>query len=326
MIAYLACSIFLLSQAKPAATAPSFAPIPWYTPEADRILGKLQIFPKDNAWNQAITEWPVHPSSRAIVQSIGANKPLRYNADMNFIFVATDQPRVPVKLTDYAAESDKGPYPVPNELPIEGWPGGQQRAFDQSFEEYQRNIRNDNSDRHAIVVDARAGMLYEFYQMKKTKTGWTASQASIFNLKSNKLRRDTWTSTDAAGLPIFPAIVRYDELARGEIHHALRVTVRKSRRGYVHPATHFASPHTDPDLPRMGERFRLRADFDTAGYSPEAQVILKALKTYGMLVADNGIEWAISVSPDSRIPDFHDDLAKVKGSDFEVVVAPGTGR
>ena len=165
-------------------------------------------------------------------------------------------------------------------------------------------------------------MLYEFYQLQKTDDGWQATQASIFDLKSNKLRPDGWTSADAAGLPIFPLVVRYDELQRGVVEHALRVTVAKTRRAYVYPATHFASELTDENLPRMGERIRLRQDYDVSGHSPEVQTILKGLQKYGMLVADNGIDWAISVTPDPRIPELHAELRKVQGSDFEVVEPP----
>ena len=165
-------------------------------------------------------------------------------------------------------------------------------------------------------------MLYEFYQMKKTDRGWQAAQCSIFDLKSNQLRPDGWTSTDAAGLPIFPATVRYDEIQRGIVEHAMRVTVVKTRRAYVAPATHFASPHEDENLPRMGERIRLKQDFDISGFSPAVQAILKGLKKYGMFVADNGIDWAISVAPDPRIPALGEELRKIKGSAFEVVVPP----
>ena len=142
-------------------------------------------------------------------------------------------------------------------------------------------------------------MLYEFYQALQTDGGWQAAQASVFDLKSNKLRPDGWTSTDAAGLPIFPAVVRYDELKRGMVGHAMRVTVRRTRRAYVHPATHYASRLTDPNLPRMGERIRLKADYPIGGFSPNVQAILKGLKKYGMFVADNGLEWA-SRSPPIR--------------------------
>jgi hypothetical protein len=165
-------------------------------------------------------------------------------------------------------------------------------------------------------------MLYEFYQLKLTDHGWQAAQASIFDLKSNRLRPDGWTSTDAAGLPIFPAVVRHDELRRGLVEHAMRVTVVKTRRAYVAPATHFASRLVDRDLPRMGERLRLRADFNVSGFSPPVRAILKGLKKYGMFVADNGLDWDISTAPDPRIPSLHEELRRVKGSDFEVVVAP----
>jgi hypothetical protein len=165
-------------------------------------------------------------------------------------------------------------------------------------------------------------MLYEFYQARKTASGWQAAQASVFDLKTNALRPDGWTSADAAGLPIFPAVVRYDELRRGMVGHAMRVTVVKTRRAYVAPATHFASRHENKEYPRMGERIRLRRDFDISGFSPEVQAILKGLKKYGMFVADNGIDWAISVAPDPRIPVLHEQLRRVKGSAFEVVEAP----
>ena len=279
-------------------------PILFNTPEANAILGGLEVFPPDNAWNQSVSGWPVHPNSRNIVASIGNDKPLRYNADMAFILVPPDQKRVEVKITDYAAESDKGPYPVPDQVPIEG------------------DKLDLGGDRHAIVVDPVNRMLYEFYGMRRADSGWQAAQASIFDLKTNRLRPTGWTSADAAGLPIFPAIVRYDELKRGQIDHALRVTVRKTRKDFITPAMHYASKLTDENLPRMGERLRLRQDFDVSGFSPEARTILMALQRYGMFVADNGIEWAISVTPDERIPVLHDELRRVKGFDFEVVVAP----
>jgi hypothetical protein len=220
---------------------------------------------------------------------------------------------------DTLAESDKGPYPIPDNLPIEGWPMGCKGL---TLDQVQRDTANIGGDRHGIIVDPVNRMLYEFWLTKKVAGRWTANQASIFDLKTNKLRPDGWTSADAAGLPIFPAVVRYDEIKRGAIDHALRVTVVKTRREYVAPATHFASPHTNEEYPRMGERIRLRRDFDISGFSPAAQVVLKALKRYGMFVADNGIDWAISVAPDARIPDMNEEFRKVKGSDFEVVTAP----
>jgi hypothetical protein len=288
------------------------------TPAADAICSVLEVFPPDNPWNTVIEDWPLHANSKNIVASAGVDKPLRYNADMGFILIPSNQPRVEVKLGPYSAESDLGPYPVPNETPIEGFPLGYPG---QSLDQVQRK-NEPNSDRHAVVVDPAQRMLYEFYQLRKTDAGWTAAGAAIFDLKSNKLRPDGWTSTDAAGLPIFPAVVRYDELQRGIVEHAMRFTVVKTRRAYVYPATHYASPHTDENLPRMGERYRLRKNFDISGFTPEVQAILKGLKKYGMYVADNGQDWAISVAPDRRIRNFAEEFRKIKGGDFEVVEAP----
>ncbi len=314
-----------LQRIRAATMPPVTKPVLFGTPEADAILSSLEVFPSDNPWNQIVSGWPVDPHSTAIVTSIGSDKPLRYNPDMGFVLVPSNQKRVDVKIIDYPGESDRGPYPVPNNVPIEGWPAGQ--AQDPAVQarmlaDAQRDISGRGGDRHALVVDPANRMLYEFYNLRRTDAGWQAAQASIFDLKTNKLRPNGWTSSDAAGLPVFPAVVRYDELKRGSIDHALRVTVRRTRQEFVAPATHYASRLTGEDLPRMGERLRLRQDFDVSGFSPEARTILVALKKYGMFVADNGIEWAISVAPDERIPDMHEELRRVKGSDFEVVVSP----
>ena len=289
-------------------------PVMFNTPEADRILTALQIFPPDSPWHEDISKRAVHPNSKRIVASVGTEKNLAYNLDMGFILVPPNQKRVPVQITDYREESDPGPFPVPDNTPIEGWPidGG-------PLEQIQRK---GDGDRHMLVVDPTKGLLFEFYHGRKTDGGWTAMQSSIFDLNSNKLRPDGWTSTDAAGLPIFPAVVRYDEVERGMVDHAMRFTIRNSRRAYVYPATHQASSKTDENLPRMGERFRLRQDFDISGFSPHAQAILKGLKKHGMFVADNGGDWRLSVAPDSRIEGL-DDLRRVKGKDFEVVQPAG---
>jgi len=304
-------------------------PVLFNTPEADGICSALEVFPPDNPWNLVVSDWPLHPRSREIVASVGVNKPFRYNRDMGFVLVPPDQKRVPVSIVGYPGESDPGPFPVPDCVPIEGWPVGYARkgkSDDLTLDAVQRDLPGIGGDRHAIIVDPTRRILHEFYQMKRTGAGWQAAQASTFDLKTNRLRPEGWTSADAAGLPIFPAVVRYDELRRGKIEHALRVTVRKTRRAYIAPATHYASRHRNIDYPRMGERFRLRRDFDISGFSTEVQVILRCLKEYGMFVADNGIEWAISVAPDPRIPILHEELRRIRGSDFEVVLAPGAER
>lgn len=300
-------------------------PLQFASPEADAILSSFEVFPPDNPWNTPVDNWPVAPNSAAMIAAIGGNKPLRYNPDMGFVLVPPDQKKIDVHLSAYSSESDKGPYPVPDNATIEGWPANFKRDAATralTLDDVQRGKPTLDADRHGIVVDPVNRKLYEFYKLTKTDKGWTAEQASIFDLASNKLRPDGWTSSDAAGLPIFPSVVRYDELKRGKIEHALRGTFKNTRRAYVYPATHYASRKTDVNLPRMGERFRLRKDFDTSKFSPEVKTILEALKRYGMLNADNGIDWAVSVAPDERIPVLHEELRKVKGSDFEVVTPP----
>ena len=300
---------------------PITAPIQFGTPEADRILEALQVFPPDNAWNQDISKLPVDANSAQIIASIGADKPLGYNLDMGFVIVPPNQKRVPVRLLEYPNESDPGPYPVPDNAPIENWPlavnedKGALTKPGQTLEDMQRH---GTGDRHILIVDPVNGKLYEFWQARKTDSGWEAANEATFDLRTGALRPERWTSGDAAGLPIFPAVVRYDECERGKVEHAMRFTVRRTRRGYVLPATHWASSSTDPSLPRMGERFRLRASFDTSGFPPHARAVLEGLKTYGMFVADNGSDWLMSISPDARLKGL-ETLKRVKGSDFEVV-------
>ena len=284
-----------------AAKMPSIArPISFDTPEADAILSALEVFPPDNPWNLDVSDWPLHPNSKNIIASIGTKKPLRYNPDMGFVLVPPDQKKIDVKIVAYAGESDRGPFPVPDSTPIEGWPAEflRRKGGDKlTLEDVQRDKLKQGGDRHAIVVDPTNRMLYEFYQMRKTDTGWQAAQSSIFDLKTNKMRPEEWTSSDAAGLPVFPVgrAASTHELKRGMVEHALRVTDRGKRaaRAYVYPARHFASRLTDENLPRMGERIRLRRGFDVSGFSPEAQALLKGLQKYGMLVADNGMDWAL---------------------------------
>ncbi len=312
------------AQSSPSQSSPSIAiaaPVLFDTPEADAILGRLQVFPADNPWNQDISRLPVHRDSAAIVASIGLDKPLDFNLDMNFIIVPPDQRRVDVELVQYPNESDPGPFPIPDNAPIENWPLARNEATGalptpgQTLDSFQRE---GTGDRHLLVVDPVNGKLHELYRAYKTDKGWRADNAATFDLRTGALRPERWTSADAAGLPIFPAVVRYDEVAAGLVRHAMRVTVRRTRRGYVLPATHWASRSTDPSLPRMGERLRLKAGFDTSGFPPHARAVLEGLKRYGMFVADNGRDWLMSIAPDRRFEGL-ETLTRVKGSDFEVV-------
>jgi hypothetical protein len=319
-VALLGCSPPAPQEAAPTSPPPLLTqPILFNTPEADKILADLQVFPTDSPWNEDVSAWPRHPDSDKFVASIGRDKPLRGNGDMAFVLVPPTQKRIDLKSLEYADESDPGPYPIPDNMPVEGWPGWETPV---PLDDHQRDRKNLGGDRHAIVVDPVGRKLYEFFMAKKTDAGWSAGCAAVFDLTSNKLRPDGWTSADAAGLPIFPAIVRHDELQRGEIRHALRFTVVKTRRAYVAPATHYASPHKDPALPRMGERFRLKKDVDLSRFSPNVRTILAALKKHGMFVADNGIDWALSIAPDPRIGAMHEELRRIKGADFEAVERP----
>ncbi len=279
--------------------------------DAGDDLSSLQVFPPDNPWNQDISELPVHPNSDNFLASIGLDTGLHPDfgtvwegapIGIPFVVVDGDQPRVDVTF-DYDDESDPGPYPIPPDAPIEGGP-------------------DSDGDRHVLVVDVENRVLYElFAAYPQTDGSWHAGSGAIFDLTSNDLRPAGWTSADAAGLPIFAGLVRYDEVVdRGEITHALRFTVRRTQRAYISPARHFASSSTDPNHPPMGLRVRLKADYDISGFSPNVQVILRALKKYGMFVADNGSDWYISGAPDPRWDDEElAQLRQVKGRDFEVV-------
>jgi hypothetical protein len=273
---------------------------------------RCAVFPPDNPWNQRVDSLPVAANSGAVVRSIGLNAPVHpdFGAGLweggpigiPFTTVGPRQRRVPVTF-EYAGESDGRRYPVPRNAPVEGG-------------------RSANGDRHVIVVDRKRCRLYELYAAYPVRGGrsWRAGSGAIWSLRSNRLRPAGWTSADAAGLPILPGLARYEEVRRGEIDHALRFTAPKTRRAYVYPARHFASNSTDPDLPPMGLRVRLRASFDTSGLGKQARVVLQGLKRYGMLLADNGSPWYISGAP-SRGWDNDDlhGLRRVRGSDFEVV-------
>jgi hypothetical protein len=271
------------------------------------------LFPPESPWNQPVDGAAVDPQSDQLIASIGADRNLHpdFGASWNggpfgipYVVVRGDTPRVPVTFT-YADESDPGPYPIPPNPPIEGGAAG-------------------TGDRHILIVDADNWVLYELFAAYPSGTGWTAGSGAIFDLTRHEYRPAGWTSADAAGLPILPGLVRWDEVEAGEIPHALRFTVGRTRRAYVHPARHWASSDPSPSLPPMGMRVRLKASFDISGFPPRAQVVLRALKKYGMLVADNGSDWFLSGVADARWSDADMNALKaVRGRDFEVV-AMGT--
>jgi hypothetical protein len=308
--------------AQPRRTMPPITkPVMFDTPEADAILTTLQVFPPDNPWNQDISSLPVHKDSDAIIASIGVDRPLNYNLDMGFIIVPGNQPRVPVRIFEYPNESDPGPFPVPDNAPIENWPMSRNESTSSLPKPGQTLVqlqREGTGDRHVILVDPHNGKLHEFWQARRTDAGWEAATVATFDLRSGGLRPERWTSADAAGLPVFPAVVRYDECERGIVAHAMRVTVRRTRRAYVLPATHWASTHREPFLPRMGERIRLKKEFDVLRFPPHAKAVLEGLKKYGMFVADNGADWHMSIAPDRRLQGL-ESLMRVRGADFEVV-------
>lgn len=273
---------------------------------------RCSIFPKDNPWNQRVDQLPVASNSDRVIDSIGRSR--NAHADFGsgtwdggpigipFVVVGKRQKRVKVSF-EYADESDRARYPIPRNAPIEGG-------------------RRADGDRHVIVVDRSRCKLYELYAAYPRSGGrsWRAGSGAIYNLRSNKLRPAGWTSADAAGLPILPGLARHDEVARGEIDHALRFTAPRTRRAYVYPARHFASSDNAPDLPPMGLRVRLKSSVNVAAYPPQSRVVLRALQRYGMILADNGSPWYVSGAPSSRWD--NDDLRsfhRLSGDDFEVV-------
>ena len=264
------------------------------------------VFPASNQWNQRVDTLPVHARSGEIVRAIGAGAGV--HPDFGSGRHEGRPIGIPVNVVrrgarrrgvrfEYASESDRGPYPIPARPRIEG-----------------------GSDRHLLVVERGTCRLYELFAAARRGSTWTAGSGAIFDLRSNRLRPRGWTSADAAGLPILPGLARYDEVRRGAIRHALRFTVPRTRQAFVYPARHFASSLTDPALPAMGQRVRLKASVPEDRFRPQARVVLRALKRYGMLLADNGSPWYVSGAPH---PGWDDDdlrtLKTLRGSDFEVV-------
>jgi hypothetical protein len=271
---------------------------------------KCTIFPASNPWNERVDTLPVAANSAQLIQSIGLGTGL--HADFGSGLYDGQQIGIPYDVVSkrttrfrptfsYADESDKGPYPIPKSVHIEGG-------------------RASTGDRHALLIDKDACKLYELYALYPKGGGWTAGSGAIWNLRSNALRPAGWTSADAAGLPIFPGLARYDEVARGVIDHALRFTAARTRRQYVYPARHYASSSDDPSLPPMGLRVRLKASVDISGFPKQTRVVLQALKTYGMLLADNGSNWYVSGAPNPKWSndDLHS-IGRITGSMFDVV-------
>ena len=273
---------------------------------------RCPILPASNPFNQRVDQLPVAADSQTLTRSIGLDR--NVHADFGsgtfdggpigipYRVVGRSQRRVPVSF-EFAGESDRGPYPIPRDAPIEGG-------------------RDAGGDRHVLIVDRDRCRLYELYDAHPVNGGarWRAGSGAIFDLRSNRLRPAGWTSADAAGLPILPGLARYNEVARGAIDHALRFTAPRTRRAYVHPARHFASSDSDPALPPMGLRVRLKRGADLTGLGPQARVVARALQRYGALLADNGSPWYFSGAPDRRWDndDLHT-LDRLQGSDFEVV-------
>lgn len=288
---------------------------PQPTPDlgAGASLHGKQLFPSDNAWNEDISNSPVDPNSDNLIAGMGLATGLHpdfgtvWDGAPNgipYVVVGGLQTPIPINFKAFGSQSDPGPYPVPADAPIEGGP-------------------NATGDRHVLVIDRDNWKLYEMYRAFPINNGtsWNADSGAVFDLNSNALRPAGWTSADAAGLPIFPGLVRYDEVfEQQEIKHAIRFTAQITRRAYVAPARHWASTNDSIDRPPMGMRVRLKASVDISTYSPAMQVILRALKKYGMILADNGSNWFISGAPDPR---WNDDelntLKNIKGSQFEVV-------
>jgi hypothetical protein len=274
------------------------------------IVGGCQMFPSNDAWNTDISKYPLDPHSGAYVKALPGNLHPDFGHNPNygipFSVVPATQKEVPVKFLNYPSESEKGPYPIPPNAQIEG------------------GVKS-TGDRHVLVLQQGTCKLFELWRAFEIDGGsrWNAANGAVFPLDTNKLRPNGWTSADAAGLPITPALIKCDEVAAGAIDHALRVTFNETQAGYIHPATHFASSSTNPDLPPMGLRFRLKASFDISKFNRTSKIILTAMQHYGMLVADNGSNWYFQGQGGSAAKCWNDNeldqLKTVPGSAFEVV-------
>jgi hypothetical protein len=294
----------------------------------------MQIFPVTNPWNEDISRLPLLTNSDAMIAQIISDlatnrRTLIAEMEMNFVLLPDNQPRVPIDFFNYPDESEldggvspDGLYPIPVNLPIETWPTGTSLSL------LQWQTNKNSGDRHSIMVEPGAGIFWETWLTRLVGTNWQASNGAKFNLNTNALRPDGWTSGDAAGFPMFSAIVRFDEAERGMVEHACRIVVKRSLyQNYIYPATHYAAPttNTDPNLPAMGQRVRLKSGFAIPpNWTKEEKAVLLGLKKYGAMVADNGNFFSISVTPDDRWPaNCFDDLTSIGITNFEVVQTTG---
>lgn len=306
------------------------------TPAADAIVSAMQIMPRGSAWNEDVSQRPVLSNSNAMISQIisdlsASRRTLRPFYEMNYVLVPDNQPRLTIPFFNYPDESDldggafpNGSYPIPPNMPIETWPRG---TGNLTLEQWQQDVNDTGGDRHAIIVAPGAGSIWETWLTRLTTNGWEASNGAKFDLNSNVLRPPGWTSADAAGLPMFPAVVRYDECQRGMVEHALRIVVARTRREYIYPATHYASsiPATSVNHPAMGQRVRLKSSFVIPeSWTIEEKAVLRALKKYGALVADNGNFFSVSVCPDDRFAsNAFDHLSTIAIDNFEVIETTG---
>jgi hypothetical protein len=314
----LAAIVALAAQGSSAASSSAVGPYPGlgncpiFPKPARSLAVRAASLPNQSAWNQDISKAPVARNSAAVISYINRHGGDHLHPDFGsprsygfpYSVVGRNQRRLPVHYTAYGSESDKGPFPIPARAPVEG---GQ---------------RSDG-DRHVLTVDRSSCTLYELYRGFFVAAGrdhWNADSGVSWNLRRTKLRPDSYTSADAAGLPIFPGLVRYDEARRGRIDHAFRITFDSTRNAWIHPASHCAGDTRDPDAPAMGLRLRLKAGYGLGGFSGPAKVIARALKRYGVFTADNGSNWFISGTSDHRWPDENlNQLKRIPGSAFEVV-------
>jgi hypothetical protein len=297
------------------------------TNRVDAVVSNMQIFPVTNPWNECISNRPVLSNSAAmiaqIVMDLHTNRAvLTPEFEMNYVLVPDSQPLVPIHFLKYPEDSDLnggtypfGLYPIPTNMPIESWPVG---TGSQTLYQWQTN---SGGDRHSIVVQPGAGFSWETWEAQLVGTNWQAANGAIFNLNTNGLRPAGLTSGDAAGFPMFPALVRYDEAERGLIEHACRLVVAKSLKAYIYPATHYASSITNGNYPAMGQRLRLKSTFTVPpGWTKEEKAVLAGLKKYGAMVADNGNYFSISITPDDRWPSgCFNDLTGISATNFEVI-------